>query len=114
MWAAGEKLDNGHYRVIKELGQGGMGLVLLCHDETLQRDVAIKMLLPELMTNSNTVDIFLQEARLAAQLEHPNIVTIFSIGKEEKKGKARHFIAMEYLSGGTLASRIAQKDLAIE
>lgn len=114
MWAAGEKLDNGHYRVIKELGQGGMGIVLLCHDELLQRDVAIKMLLPELMSNPGTVEVFMQEARLAAQLEHPNIVTVFAVGKEEKKGKARHFIAMEYLSGGTLAGRIAQKDLAVE
>ena len=48
MFLSGEKLESGHYTVVRELGQGGMGVVYLCHDELLQRDVAIKMLLPEL------------------------------------------------------------------
>jgi serine/threonine protein kinase/outer membrane protein assembly factor BamB len=110
MFSVGDKLDSGHYTVIKELGQGGMGVVFHCH---VQRDVAIKMLLPELMQNQGNVEVFHQEARLAAQLEHPNIVTVFGIGKEERKNKTRHYIAMEYLPGGTLSNRIA-KELSIE
>lgn len=114
MFLSGDKLENGHYTVVKELGQGGMGVVYHCHDEFLQRDVALKMLLPELMTNQHTVDVFHQEARLAAQLEHPNIVTIFDIGKEERRHKIHHYIAMEYLPGGNLAGRIARREVSIE
>lgn len=114
MFLSGEKLESGHYTVIKELGQGGMGVVYHCHDELLQRDVAIKILLPELTTNKDTLEGFIQEARLAAQLEHPNVVTIYEIGKEERQGKLHHYMAMEYLTGGNLASRINGKQLSIE
>ncbi len=114
MFVAGDKLESGHYTVIKVLGQGGMGVVYHCHDEALQRDVAIKLLLPELTMNKETLDGFIQEARLAAQLEHPNIVTIYEIGKEERGNKVHHYIAMEYLTGGNLASRIDAKQLSIE
>ncbi|MBI4533395.1 MAG: PQQ-binding-like beta-propeller repeat protein [Candidatus Melainabacteria bacterium] len=114
MFSPGDKLENGHYTIIKELGQGGMGVVYHCHDELLQRDVAIKMLLPELMSNQDTVETFHQEARLAAQLEHPNIVTIYDIGQEKYRDKVQHYMAMEYLPGGNLAGRIAQQELSIE
>ncbi len=114
MFVAGEKLDGGHYTVVKELGQGGMGVVFHCHDEHLQRDVAIKLLLPELTTNKETLEGFIQEARLAAQLEHPNVVTIFEIGKEERQTRVHHFIVMEYLTGGNLAGRISNGQLAVE
>lgn len=114
MFLNGEKLESGHYTIVKELGQGGMGMVYLCHDELLQRDVAIKMLLPELTTNRDTLEGFIQEARLAAQLEHPNVVTIFEIGKEERQSKLHHYMVMEYLTGGNLASRINSKQLSIE
>lgn len=76
IFSRGDKLENGHYTVVKELGVGGMGVVYHCRDEQLMRDVAIKMLLPELMTDKSSVEIFRQEARLAALLEHPNIVTV--------------------------------------
>src|SRR3990167_8621118 len=114
MFSSGDKLENGHYTIIKELGQGGMGVVYHCHDEFLQRDVAIKMLLPELMANQDTVETFHQEARLAAQLEHPNIVTIYDIGQQEYKGKVQHYMAMEYLPGGNLAGRITKQELSLE
>jgi serine/threonine-protein kinase len=114
MFVGGDKIEGGHYTVVKELGQGGMGMVYHCHDELLQRDVAIKMLLPELTTNKDTLDGFIQEARLAAQLEHPNVVTIYEIGKEERQSKTHHYMAMEYLTGGNLASRINAKQLSIE
>jgi serine/threonine protein kinase/outer membrane protein assembly factor BamB len=114
MFTAGDKLESGHYTVIKELGQGGMGVVYHCHDELLQRDVALKMLLPELMNDQGQVETFHQEARLAAALEHQNIVTIYDIGKEDRKGKVHYFMAMEYLPGGNLSARLTQKELSIE
>jgi serine/threonine-protein kinase len=106
MFAPGDKLEYGHYTVLRELGAGGMGVVYHCRDEFLQREIAIKMLLPELMSDDDTVDIFRLEARLAAQLEHPNIVTIHNIGIENKDSKVHHYIAMEFLPGGSLKQRI--------
>lgn len=114
MFLIGEKLGAGHYTVVKELGQGGMGVVYHCHDELLQRDVAVKLLLPELTTNKETLDGFMQEARLAAQLEHPNVVTIFEIGKEDRQSKVYHFMVMEYLTGGGLSTRISGNQLPVE
>jgi serine/threonine protein kinase/outer membrane protein assembly factor BamB len=80
----------------------------------LLRDVAIKMLLPELMADKANVEIFRQEARLAAQLEHPNIVTVYDIGLEERQKKHHHFVCMEYLPGGNLATRLAIERLEVE
>jgi serine/threonine-protein kinase len=110
----GEKLEHGHYTVIQEIGVGGMGVVYHCRDELLLRDIAVKMLLPELMTDKNNFDVFRQEARLAAQLEHPNIVTIYDIGVEEKDNKPHHYLAMEYLPGGNLSGTLSDGALAVE
>src|SRR5215470_6200867 len=85
IFSRGEKLENGHYTVVKEIGVGGMGVVYHCRDEVLTRDVAIKMLLPELMSDKKNLEVFRQEARLAAQLEHPNLVTVYDIGVEERQ-----------------------------
>lgn len=112
--ARGDKLENGHYTVLAELGVGGMGVVYHCRDELLLREVAIKMLLPELMADKNSVEVFRQEARLAAQLEHPNIVTIYDVGVEERLGKQNHFVAMEYLPGGNLAAKVTTGPLPVE
>ena len=114
IFSRGDKLENGHYTVVKELGVGGMGVVYQCRDEQLMRDVAIKMLLPELMTDKSSVEIFRQEARLAAQLEHPNIVTVYEIGVEERQKKQHHYVSMEYLPGGNLANRVISGPLAVE
>lgn len=91
-----------------------MGVVYQCRDEQLMRDVAIKMLLPELMADKSNVEIFRQEARLAAQLEHPNIVTVYEFGVEERQKKQHHYVAMEYLPGGNLANRVISGPLAVE
>jgi serine/threonine protein kinase len=91
-----------------------MGVVYQCKDEQLLRDVAIKMLLPELMSDKNNVEIFHQEARFAAKLEHPNIVTIYDIGVEERQKKLHHFVSMEYLPGGNLAHRMSTGALNVE
>lgn len=114
LFSRGEKLENGHYTVVKEIGVGGMGVVYHCRDELLTRDVAIKMLLPELMSDKKNLDVFRQEARLAAQLEHPNLVTVYDIGVEERHGKQHHFLAMEYLTGGNLAIRLQDSPLSLE
>lgn len=114
IFALNDKLEDGHYTVLKELGVGGMGVVYHCRDEFLQRDVAIKMLLPELMADSKNVEVFTEEARLAARMDHPNIVTVYDIGVENRQGKAHHFVAMEYLPGGNLAVRTQGAALAIE
>ncbi len=91
-----------------------MGVVYHCRDEFLQREIAIKMLLPELMADDDTVEVFRQEARLAAQLEHPNIVTIHNIGMENREGKVHHYIAMEFLPGGSLKGRIGKDTPSLE
>ena len=114
IFAHNDKLEDGHYTVLKELGVGGMGVVYHCRDEFLQRDVAIKMLLPELMADSKNVEVFTEEARLAARMDHPNIVTVYDIGVENRQGKAHHFVAMEYLPGGNLAVRTQGAALAVE
>ncbi len=114
IFSRGEKLENGHYTVVKEIGVGGMGVVYHCRDELLTRDVAIKMLLPELMSDKKNLEVFRQEARLAAQLEHPNLVTVYDIGVEERHGKQHHFLAMEYLMGGNLAVRLQDSPLSLE
>ena len=110
MFTPGDKLEYGHYTVLRELGAGGMGVVYHCRDEFLQREIAIKMLLPELMADDDTVEVFRQEARLAAQLEHPNVVTIHNIGLENREGKVHHYIAMEFLPGGSLKQRISDEE----
>lgn len=114
MFTPGDKLEFGHYTVLRELGSGGMGVVYHCRDEFLQREIAIKMLLPELMADDDTVETFHREARLAAQLEHPNIVTIHNIGMENRQGKVHHYLAMEFLPGGSLRERIGGEMIPLE
>lgn len=114
MFTPGDKLEFGHYTILRELGSGGMGVVWLCRDEFLQREIAIKMMLPEFMAENDTVEVFRQEARLAAQLEHPNIVTIHNIGVENREGALHHYIAMEFLPGGSLRGRIDKEKLPLE
>lgn len=114
IFARGEKLEDGHYTVLEEIGVGGMGVVYHCRDELLLRDVAVKMLLPGLMADKKNLDVFREEARLAAQLEHPNIVTVYDIGVESRAGRDHHFVAMEYLPGGNLAARVTQGPLPLE
>jgi serine/threonine protein kinase len=114
IFTKGDRLENGHYTVLKEVGLGGMGVVYHSRDELLLRDVAIKMLLPSLMTDKKNVDVFREEARLAAGLEHPNIVTVYDVGAELRDDMEHYFVAMEYLPGGTLASRINQGPLPLK
>jgi serine/threonine protein kinase len=95
----------GQYAIERELGRGGMGIVLLARDERLDRHVALKVLPPALAEQQQTRERFLREARMAAQLSHPNIVPVHRA--DEIGGFA--FFAMGYVDGETLADRIRDR-----
>jgi eukaryotic-like serine/threonine-protein kinase len=101
-----------HYRVIAPIGAGGMGEVYKAQDLTLERTIALKILPPELVRNDERVRRFVQEAKSASSLNHPNIVTIHEIGQAEtsssgnEDGRPIHYIAMELIDGTTLGNRI--------
>ncbi len=88
----------GHYRIVAELGRGGMGIVYKAHEESLNRFVAIKVLGEHLTEDPDQVERFLREARSAASLNHPNIVQIYAVSEDD----GRHYFAMEYVSGRSL------------
>jgi len=88
----------GHYRIVSELGRGGMGVVYKAHEESLNRFVAIKVLGEHLMEDPTQIERFIREAQSAASLNHPNIVQIYSVSEDNDL----HYFAMEYVSGRSL------------
>lgn len=99
-----------HYRIIKLLGTGGMGSVYQAHDEKLHRVVALKVLLPESVSQADVRKRFLQEARAASALNHPHILTVYEIGEADGKP----YITMEYIEGETLRQKIVAQTLQIK
>jgi serine/threonine protein kinase len=94
----------GHYQIVAPLGKGGMGEVYLAKDTTLDRKVALKLLLTEFTGHKDRLRRFILEAKTASSLNHPNIITIHEIGQIEQA----HFIATEFIDGETLRHHIAK------
>ncbi|HXX95073.1 MAG TPA: protein kinase, partial [Planctomycetota bacterium] len=97
----------GPYRLVKKLGEGGMGAVYLAVDSATSRSVAVKVLPRQYSTNAEFVKRFRREAELAAQLKHPNIVGAFSAGED----LGYHYYVMEYCEGETLDSLLKRQGI---
>ena len=98
----------GPYKIIERLGSGGMGEVYLAEDARLDRLVALKILPPYFVSDETRLRRFQREARAASALNHPNILTIHEVGELEDL----HFIATEFIDGGTIRELIAADDLS--
>jgi serine/threonine protein kinase len=93
------------YRLLEVIGQGGMGVVYKARQLSLERDVAIKMLLPGPLASPVLLARFLAEARAAAGLSHPNIMPVYQLGK----WPLGHYFSMQYVEGETVASILARR-----
>ncbi|MCM3871636.1 MAG: protein kinase [Pyrinomonadaceae bacterium] len=93
-----------HYRVLSRIGAGGMGEVYLAQDTTLERTVALKILPADMAASEQRMGRFIQEAKTASALNHPNIITIHEIGQAESV----LFIATEFIEGETLREQLAK------
>jgi len=99
-----------HYRIIGKIGAGGMGEVYLAEDTQLNRKVALKFLPPHLCQDEDCRSRFKREARAAAKLNHPNIVTIHEVSEH----RGRPYLAMEHVEGQSLQDIVAGKDLSVD
>ena len=99
-------MNFGKFEILADLGKGAMGKVYRAHDPILDRPVALKTIAPALLSSKDTLARFRREARAAARLQHPNIVTIFEVGEVE----GTHYIAMELVEGIDLAEAMAMPD----
>ena len=100
--ASNTQVYGGRYEIVRQIARGGMAEVYLARDQLLDRRVALKMLFPELSTDRNFVERFRREAQAAANLSHPNIVSVYDWGEEA----GNYFIVMEFIDGRPLSQVI--------
>src|SRR5260370_2083890 len=101
------KSSFGDYELLREVAQGGMGVVYQARDKKLQRIVALKMIRAGHWASSEEVQRFYEEAEAAAQLEHPGIVPIFGVGQHE----GQHYFSMGFVEGGSLSELVTEGPL---
>jgi serine/threonine protein kinase/Flp pilus assembly protein TadD len=106
----GPNTEISHYKIVEKLGEGGMGEVYLANDTVLNRQVALKFLSPNFASDADFRARFMREARLAAALNHPNIITVHEVAECE----GYIFIALEYVEGESIRELIDKNDLTIE
>lgn len=94
------------YRLGKRLGEGSMGIIYGAHDDTLDRDVAIKFLLPERVAGGEASARFLREARAVARLSHPNIMTLYDVDREREW----HYLVLEHIPGQNLHTMMVESE----
>lgn len=99
-------LIDGQYRVVSALGTGGMGHVLLAHDEQLDRDVAVKVVHPELVELPEARAAFVSEARAMARLVHPNVVGVYAVGELD----GAPYLVMEHIPGRSLGALLKERE----
>src|SRR2546423_12682753 len=105
--SAGTKL--GRYEIRSKIGEGGMGEVYLAEDTKLDRKIALKILPAAVAAHPDRMKRFVQEAKTASALNHPNIITIYEIDETE----SGQFIATEFIDGGTLRERMRSAPLTL-
>jgi len=99
-----QQVFSDRYEMVRHVARGGMAQVYLAKDLMLDRPVALKVLFPELSVDRSFVERFRREAQAAANLSHPNIVSVYDWGQ----GEHTYFIVMEYIDGRTLSSLIRE------
>lgn len=97
------------YRILRPIGEGGMASVFLAVQESLDREVALKVMSPVLAANSEFSSRFLTEGKITAKLQHPNLVTVYDIGAHN----GVYYLAAEYIPGGTLKDRVDEGGLSL-
>ena len=106
--SAGERFN--HYEIVSLIGEGGMGEVYAAYDTKLGRKVALKFLRLDFTSDSNRINRFVQEARAASALNHPNIITVHEIGQTD----SAHYIATEFIDGITLRRRMSAGSMRVD
>jgi serine/threonine protein kinase len=99
-----------HFKILRKIDEGGMGKIYLAEDTVLNRQVALKFLPSNFTSNKELIDRFKREARAAAALKHPNIVTVYELAKHQEQ----FYIAMEYVDGVSLCSLMEQRQVSVD
>ena len=97
------------YRILRPIGEGGMASVFLAVQESLDREVALKVMSPILAANAEFASRFVVEGKITAKLQHPNLVTVYDIGSHS----GVYYLAAEYIPGGTLKDKVSEGGLSV-